>query len=962
MKHCWGKVLSLLIAFFLMGGFALAQVGVKAAIEGTVTDETGAVLPGVTVTLDGPMGAMVYVTTETGKYRFKALEIGVYKLTFELEGFETYVREGLELKTAFTATVNVILRIAAVREAITVVARSEMVDLKKSEVTVNFGLEVLQGIPNARDPWVIIDKAPGVFVQRPNVGGDQSGQQTGFRAHGSPGDQTGYLMDGGLITEHAAIGSTPTYYNFDSFAEVQVTTGGFDITSRGGGGVTVNLVTKTGGNEFHGQAGIYYVHENFQAERPPAEEWGRGRNPHDMRIKQMIDWGIDVGGPILRDRMWFWGSVQRSLVGRYFPVEYPAGSGEYAYGTTDLRNYNVKWIWRPVEDNQFTFYYQLGDKLWPTRSRGNGTNPQDDPDAYHKQTGPSPYYRVDDQHYWNPDFFSSIRFGRLDGAFHLAPQTMDWIYERQALRDRDINKLFNVCLYDYDTVRPQREFDIDNNIYVDEWLGGSHEFRVGFQHRRAAVQSTTIYASGMYIYYYGEGTHFNYVDMLPAKLGCDYFIRMNGFYFKDTYTRERLSFNFGFRYDASTGGRRGLSFDPHPWGEYYSVGPSDPGNPESFNWADFNPRFGFNYDLTGDGKTAFRFNLARYSAFPSTGIGGWGNVIYGIDNLFYWDDDGDTVVEADELSLWYRTYDIDDPLAKAAAYRTVDEYGAPRTWEILAGFDREIMEDLALTISYHYRRMDNYTWYWEYLPDWSDRVSLDDWTPESVTYSSPYSGQTYTGTVYHWAKPGSYLDYYARERTNYHDYYTKYSGVDIVLTKRYSNKWMAMAALTLGRSSRHWTKGLQGEMIDYPEDVEIRNGGISGDNIPWMVKLTASYELPYGVRVGGFLNARVGFPENDEFPARRIYNDRGSKRTAYLNCYTPGDRYNDTYYCFDLRFEKTFDLGPGRLHGIVDLFNLFNNDPVLRSYGSTNRSYYNDARFPYTLGARTIRFAARFSF
>ena len=959
MKHCWGKVLSLLIAFFLMGGFALAQVGVKASVEGTVTDETGAVLPGVTVTLEGPMGAMVYVTTETGKYRFKALEIGVYKLTFELEGFETYVREGLELKTAFTATVNVILRIAAVREAITVVARSEMVDLKRSEITTNFGMEVLQGIPNARDPWVIIDKAPGVTVQRPNVGGDQSGQQTGFRAHASPGDQTGYLMDGGLITEHAAIGSTPTYYNFDSFAEVQVTTGGFDITSRGGGGVTVNLVTKTGGNEFHGQGGFYFINESLQGNNVGAAEEERGLNPHDMRIKKNLDYGVDIGGPILRDKMWFWGSAQEGRIGRYFPVIDPA-TGDYAFGTTKLTNLNVKFIWRPVEDNQFSFYYQWGDKNWPTRSRGNGTNPQDDPDAYHVQSGPSPYYRVDDQHYWNPDFFTSLRFGALNGYFHLAPQDMGWLTSRQALRDRDINKLFNVAQYDYDTTRPQREFDIDNNIYVDEWLGGSHEFRVGFQHRRAGVRSLTIYPQGMYIYYYGEGSHFNYVDMLPEQVGCDYFIRMTGFYFKDTYTRERFSLNFGFRYDMATGGRKGMSFDPNPWGDYYSVGPSDPGNPESFNWKNFLPRFGFNYDLTGDGKTAFRINIAKYAAFPSTGVGGFGNVIYGIDNLFFWDDDGDTVVEQDELTLWYRTYDPADPLARAATYRTVDEYGAPRTWEVLAGFDREIMEDLALTITYHYRHLDNFTWYWNYLPDWSDYVSLDDWTPEQVTYDSKYSGESYSGTVYHWNKPGAYTDYYARERTNYHDYYVKYQGVDIVLTKRYSNKWMASAALTLGRASRHWPKGLEGEMVDYPEDQGLKDGGIYGDSIPWMLKLTGSYEFPYGIRFGAFVNTRKGFPENDTFPASKWTGS--TYRTRYIDCYKPGERYNDTYFCMDLRFEKTFDLGPGRLHGIVDLFNLTNSVPVLRSYYNVNRSYYNEARFPYTLGARAIRFAARYSF
>ncbi|MDH5405952.1 MAG: carboxypeptidase regulatory-like domain-containing protein [Candidatus Aminicenantes bacterium] len=959
MKHVWGKALTFLMIFSLVGGFALAQVGVKAAVEGTVKDETGAVLPGVTVTLEGPMAPMVYYTTETGKYRFKALEIGTYTLTFELEGFEKFVREGVELKTAFTATVNVALRIAAVREAITVVAEAEMVDLKRSEITTNFGQEVLQGIPNARDPWVIFDKAPGVVVQRPNVGGDQSGQQTGFGAHGSADGQTLYHMDGGLITEHAAMGSTPTYYNFDSFAEIQVTTGGFDITSRGGGGVTVNLVTKTGGNEFHGQGGFYYVDEHLQTKRP--DEMERGLNPHDMRIKQNMDYGVDIGGPILRDRMWFWGSAQEARIGRYFPVIYPPGSGEYAFGTTKLTNLNAKFIWRPVEDNQFSFYYQWGDKNWPTRSRSNGTNPQDDPDAYHVQSGPSPYYRVDDQHYWNPDFFTSIRYGFLSGYFHLAPQDMAYLTTRQAVRDRDANKLWFTAQYDYDTKRPQHEVDIDNNIYVDELLGGSHEFRIGFQHRRPAVTSITIYPQGLSISYYGEGTARNYVYMLTDQTIYDEFIRMTGIYFKDTYSRERLSINVGFRYDMSTGGRKAHDVKGNFFGDQYAASVYDPGIEKNFDWKDFNPRFGLNYDLTGDGKTAVRFNVARYSEMPSTWRGGWGNVIGGIYSRWWWDDLNDDmhVDVPDELTLRYYNYDPADPMAKAAEYRTAPGYGATRTWEILGGFDRELMEDLALTVSYHYRYIDNYTWIWYYLPDWSDKIDFSSWEPESVSYTAP-DGQTYNGTVYNWIKPGGDDDYTADERTNYFDYYTQYSGVDIVLTKRYSNKWMGSAALTIGRASQHWPKGLQGESIDYPEDVGLKDGGIYGDNIPWMLKLTASYELPYGIRLGGFLNTRKGFPRNDVFPASKWYGYYSS--TVEIDAYTPGKEYNDTYYCLDLRLEKTFDLGPGRLHGIVDIFNLFNNVPVLRSYDRVDRANYLDAYFPYTLGARAVRFAVRYSF
>src|SRR5690242_7350108 len=173
----------------------------------------------------------------------------------------------------------------------------------------------LQNIPSARDPWVVLQTVPGVIVDRVNVGGSESGQQSNYIAKGATtGDNTWY-MDGIPITDMSALGSSPSYYDFDMFQEMQVTTGGADA-QQATPGVQMNFVLKSGSNTPHGSARTYYENKRLQGDNLPSDLVAAlgGASGKGNRMNKYADYGGELGGPVVRDRLWGWGSVGRTDV------------------------------------------------------------------------------------------------------------------------------------------------------------------------------------------------------------------------------------------------------------------------------------------------------------------------------------------------------------------------------------------------------------------------------------------------------------------------------------------------------------------------------------------------------------------------------------------------------------------------------------------------------------------------
>src|SRR5215813_5030057 len=261
--NLWGRIVAVAALLLLaVGGSAFAQLQ-TGNLYGTVTDDKGAALPGVTVTLTGQGAPQVQVTNAQGQFRFLSLAPGSYDLKAELEGFSTIDYPNIVINIGRNTTIEVKLS-PAVEDVITVTAESPLLDERRISTGATVSQTELEKIPTARDPWAVLQTTPGVLTDRINVGGNESGQQSQYVGPGSGGDQAVWSVDGVVITDMAALGSSPAYYDFDSFEEMQVTTGGSDSTIATGG-VVLNMVTKRGTNEWRGTGRYYKSDKSWQA-------------------------------------------------------------------------------------------------------------------------------------------------------------------------------------------------------------------------------------------------------------------------------------------------------------------------------------------------------------------------------------------------------------------------------------------------------------------------------------------------------------------------------------------------------------------------------------------------------------------------------------------------------------------------------------------------------------------------
>src|SRR3954471_8684902 len=247
---------ALALLLLVAGSSAFAQVQ-NGNISGSVKDQQGGVLPGVTATLAGVDVTHSFLTDASGEFRFLELAPGPYKLSVNLPGFQTVVRDNVIVEVGRNINLALVLRVAPVAETVNVVAATPIVDRRQTGTATNITENELTKIPTSRDPFALMRSVPGVLVDRVNIGGNETGQQSNFAMKGTRPQDASWTMDGIEITDMAATGASPTYFNFDNFEEIQVSTAGNDIKSRTGG-IGLNLVVKRGTNSFSGTARGYF--------------------------------------------------------------------------------------------------------------------------------------------------------------------------------------------------------------------------------------------------------------------------------------------------------------------------------------------------------------------------------------------------------------------------------------------------------------------------------------------------------------------------------------------------------------------------------------------------------------------------------------------------------------------------------------------------------------------------------
>ena len=307
----FGVILCLLVV-----GMASGQ-NTTGNLYGTVVDESGSALPGVQITVSGIGADRTQFTNAQGLFRILALDPGAYDVTAVLDGFGGLSYPDVAIRLGQNTDLPLTLG-AALEETITVTSESPLLDERQIRPGTNVSQIELEKIPTARDPWAILSQTPGVIVDRVNVGGNESGQQANFRAQGVSSSQNDFQMDGAEITDMRATGASPTYYDFDQFAEMSFTTGGTDVT-KNGSGVQVNLVTKRGTNEFRGSARFYntaatgYFGGALKAAEPNIEGELHTSNGQTAlagaRVRKIEDVGFEAGGAAIQDRLWFLGKL-----------------------------------------------------------------------------------------------------------------------------------------------------------------------------------------------------------------------------------------------------------------------------------------------------------------------------------------------------------------------------------------------------------------------------------------------------------------------------------------------------------------------------------------------------------------------------------------------------------------------------------------------------------------------------
>ena len=990
-------------------------------INGKVTDGTGAVLPGVSVILSGPalIQPQTVVTAESGGYRFPRIPVGTYTVTFELSGFKRAVHEGIVITAGFSADVNVKLELTTVQETVTVTGESPVVDTKSTTIASAFSREALEKIPSARDPWVILEQTPGVMMSGSNVGGNLSGQQTSFNAFGSSTNQQ-WNIDGANISDIASGNSSPTYYDFDSFDEIQITTGGSDASQQGAG-VQVNFITKSGGNSLRGSTRFYDTNQKFENNNITNAQRdlnAAGGNP----IQDIQDYGFELGGPIVKNRLWYWGAAAKNKIDvgvvNFFDTSNancstvaanPAGkdaSGSYTYGikqlwdcyktdNTTLINYNGKLQFQENPSNKSTFVAVDGIKTRNARGA----------DAFHplittrRQDGPTILYRS--EHQW-------IASSRLTVTAQYAHIHEDW---GQFFQDPSLASVQAISFVDtgfadrnttsgnYHTIRPQDDIKTDANYFLSSFLGGDHSIKFGFDYRRSPVESLTTYGGGAIVRIRQTGsTNTCSPGKDPAGNGglaagicqeaniqrdsdLSYIQYNRSLYFNDSYKKNRATINVGVRYDRQFDIARAASTQANVILPDLLPAIAFNGADSGVTYNNISPRGGFTYDVKGDGKTVLKVNGGRY----------YGLGIYTASTLqptttttlrYGWRDlNGDNIVQRNELDLSKflatptSNYNAANPSAVTTPATVDPNLRNDITDEFIGGIDHELMKNFGVGVSYIYRKYHELQG--TYRSDPADVTSA--YTQSSITAAC---GNTVNGSLT--CDQPSYAGVYYQRPTALHaatilrnnTQYNVYNGIDLTARKRLANKWMMNASLVWNHQ-QHFEPNANTDYLDPTNHLPVdlisgyESGGItlnstgatgmsptSGRNSPWIGKISGMYQFPWGINGAANFNGHSSFPFN---PYILTGNRTGGQAgvAVFLN---PSNavRY-PALYQLDLHADKTLSLGQQRRISLnVDLFNIMNNNVVLSQTERQNTGTANN--ITSLLAPRVARFGLKVNF
>jgi hypothetical protein len=902
-----------ILALLLVPPVAHAQ-----AIAGVVTDDSGAVLPGVTVEASSP--ALIervrsVVTDATGQYKIVALIPGTYAVTFTITGFTTVRREGIELVSSFTAPVNAQLKVGTVAESIVVTGETPVVDLQGTVAQSVLTRQQIDAIPSGRDVFGYGLLIPGVTVSgKPDVGGSQSMQSVTLQVHGSNTRDMVYMQDGMNINDNFGGGNqTGYYYNDGGVEEYSFQTSALSA-EQGVGGVAINMVAKQGGNDLHGSVFSTGMKGSMQGNNLTSEMKTRGMTIQN-KIQSIYDINLSLGGPIKRDRLWFFGTFRRwgsnQLVANTYNKD-----GSQALDDFTLTNYTGRTSVALSPKNKFTFSYDHPNKVRGHR-RDNQPATFVSPEATLTQRS-GPGYLI--QAKW-----TSTPTNRLliEGGFSALKVYAIYGYQPgtqpNELTHYDVAQslLTKASIYEH----------FEKNI-VKVWVGsvsyvtGQHNLKIGTQIRYGPEDDYTA-KHGDVLLQYNNGVPFSIIEyntpVTPsANVDADHAI-----YVQDSWTMKRLTVNAGARFD------------------YYKV--SDPAQTSAAGtWVpertfparpvtEFKtvvPRLGVVYDLFGNGKTAVKASASKYVGGEGVTLGQTINPNGNASRTCPWTDPNhDDIPQVSEIGAC-------GAFSGGVTTRLDPNLTRPLQWEYAAQVQQQVMPGFGVTVAYFHRHFfNNYGTI-------NVAVPATEYTPLTITNpvdKTPFT--IYNQSRASFGQQDSFL-------TNLPHLVTSYNGFEVKVNKRFTNG-IVFGGFTVGRTRGNSTANLN------DPNTQINAVGAIGSDATYQMNMAASYRFPLGIESSLALRTATGLPLARTYTVTRSVVPTLTQVSVAVAVAPRGFYRLPTTNILDFRVAKVFKAagskGPS-IEAVADIFNLLNssaNTAEVTAVGSSlgTPSSLLDARF-----------------
>ena len=963
--------LAVAVAMLVVPGDVVGQA-LTGNIEGRITDGSGAVLPGVTVTLSGAAvlgGTQVRVSEGDGRFRFPVLPPGTYTVTFELSGFQRVERADLPLATGQTITLDQVLPPATVTETLTVSGEAPTVDIRSTTVAHVVDTATIAQIPVARRFTDLLNTMPGV----------QNGLYTFSpvnAVYGSKVTDNVYAVDGINFVD-PNVSSAVTDVAYDDIAEVQVSTSGQSAEFGSASGGVFNFITKSGSNQFRGLLSGYMQTKDLSADNISDELAAIGIRP--TVFDHQYDYGGNIGGPVLRDRMFFFGSYYR------FDQEQSISDFPVPIPTTQWQG-TVKIDTQINATNRLNVYVNYRDRTWSPFNFGFTTAA--DPRTWIGIQWKNPLSTIGWTSTPGSKTVIQARFGfALFDLVNFEPNVVKgtpvYVENVTGVITGGPNGSFNGVQN-----RDRYAFKTDVSRFVESFFGGSLDMKAGFENEWLSTNNKRgdqAYAEGI-LHQMQGGVPFrvqlrNWEAQRKANIG-----HWSAYLQNQWQATARLTINAGLRADNWTGSLGPDELYGNRFFAAESIEKAD-GLVDLFNVA---PRLGASFDVLGNRKMAVKASWGRfYQRVDSTVLsvaerGGFGVVTR------TWLDcrtpagapvtcqaagaiPGDGVFLGDAAELGAVTGD-----SRPVTFGRIDEdLEMPFSDSFNAGVEVDLGHGFGAEFNLIYKR-ERDIWSRVNL-SWFD-ASRDD--PFSLGYDAfnvrnPLDGDPLT--IYS-LKPSMAALPPQNLLTNPEEptlLYRNYKGLELVLRRRLSDGWMMSSSYNLGRS-----EGSSGTLFFDHQGSPYLNPNslinIAGDqqlDRRHIFKINGMYQFKYGINVSSALQYLSGVPWYTTGSggagvtgATYVRFNRGTDYpAASLDPFirVPGEQQGsqrfDAEVYWDARLEKRTKVRNANIDVIVDVFNLLNRNTVVRVQ-TLNQDLPNYLRPAQILSPRAARLAVRMTF